>query len=741
MGCRTLRVSLSIVDDYMPLDNDDDPESMVDDYDSPLTDLEESTCSSEYSSLSEMSSEDSGSEYGGETYKEQPAKKRARATTVTDAGKAPAAKGSSRRKKTLSLIITMPIDMLLEIFSLLDPADLLHLSRTNKAFRNVLLSNNAISVWKAARVNRGGVPDYMPGMSEAKWANLLFGGSQCCVCGTKGVQRIDFGIRRRACTSCLKKNLTFEGNFKGKFPDFDPIIMDLIPFTNIGGWAHGHASGSKFFWSADVLKTAEQLGMYQKDVHMFKPRAKQVLEDFKQSRKEYVDSVVHHAKVCYKWVNEDRERYILCASELRSQNKELIKVRLVHLGHDAKDVKRMLDRHDYRGVDKELTDARWKRLLPRIECKLSELKEEWRLEDQSHASYLRKAHLLDMYNTYLCDVAEYINSPPTGKRESDIEACGAFADRIPEFCAGYLHQTKVALTQLLAPTTDVLQDPLTLQSQGTDAHDNALQLATSVFQCLHSRFFPLITWDKVQQRKCFCHSQGMRQYYFGSTSSSACTFSISQPGVTAACSLLSLVGLDAKITTATTMDQQQRRFFCSNCPPKPEKGGSYRMAMDWRQSVFHYVEQQDPSHAEPRWELLSAAQLEFISANERVWYCNKCDKHRGNPATKIVVMDHVRWHGITAPNEGVDFSCDQSKGLVERPPPGTKFFVTPQKPTGSGKTQQSQPPNKSNGNYRCQHCNVKGLQRTFILDGVKQHIKAKHKIDSPSEDLDFCKVK
>lgn len=42
----------------------------------------------------------------------QPAKKRARAS---DTGKVPATKGAGRKKKTLSLIVTMSIDILLEV--------------------------------------------------------------------------------------------------------------------------------------------------------------------------------------------------------------------------------------------------------------------------------------------------------------------------------------------------------------------------------------------------------------------------------------------------------------------------------------------------------------------------------------------------------------------------------------------------------------------------------------------------
>jgi hypothetical protein len=83
---------------------------------------------------------------------------------------------------------------------------------------------------------------------------------------------------------------------------------------------------------------AAQLGMHQKDVHMFKPGAKIRLEDFKQSRKRYVKSVADvrflqvvflnltptkHTVVCNAWIDGDRKRHLLTITELRSQNKEL----------------------------------------------------------------------------------------------------------------------------------------------------------------------------------------------------------------------------------------------------------------------------------------------------------------------------------------------------------------------------------------------------------------------------------
>lgn len=503
-----------------------------------------------------------------------------------------------------------------------------------------------------------------------------------------------------------------------------------------------------------------------------KPGTEQALEDFKQSRKKYVDlNMEEHITVCTIWADEYGDRQLSHTVKLRSQNKKLFQARLVNLGHGAKDVERMFDRRHYGVLDRELTDARWERLIPKVEHKLAELQEEWRLEDQRNASSSRRSELFAMYQKYvrqlpqafiphpkifleLRDVAEFINSPPTEAKENNVQPCCAFAERIYEFCAEYIHK-KLELTRLLALSTNALQNSSILHSRGINVpYDMLVQLATSVFQCSRSGTFPLITWDKVQYHRCSPYNASMVRKRFMArnkrfmvqddeilASTSSCTFSISQGGVSAAHSLLSMVGLDAQTTTATTMDNLQCRFFCSNCPPKPENGGSYRLAMNWRQGVFHYVKHQDhPSHKEPCWELLSAAQLqeiqssrtdEYPGATQQVWRCNKCDKYHERPTTKVPVINHVQSHGITAPTEGIDFSYDQR--VVEKPPPATKFFVTPQ----TNKPSKSKPSTPLK--YRCQHCG--GSRRKFILEGVKEHMKNKHKINSPSEGPDFYKIK
>jgi len=61
-----------------------------------------------------------------------------------------------------------------QIFGHLLPLDTLHLARTTKAFRRVLMHKSSISVWKAARANVWGFPECPPGMSEPAYANLAF---------------------------------------------------------------------------------------------------------------------------------------------------------------------------------------------------------------------------------------------------------------------------------------------------------------------------------------------------------------------------------------------------------------------------------------------------------------------------------------------------------------------------------------------------------------------------------------
>lgn len=62
-----------------------------------------------------------------------------------------------------------------QIFSHLFPKDLLHLARTSKDLRAMLMSRSTVSVWKAARSNVLPImPDCYPNMSEPEYTHFAF---------------------------------------------------------------------------------------------------------------------------------------------------------------------------------------------------------------------------------------------------------------------------------------------------------------------------------------------------------------------------------------------------------------------------------------------------------------------------------------------------------------------------------------------------------------------------------------
>lgn len=111
----------------------------------------------------------------------RPKKKRrnTRKTAAVAVTKKP--KTTRKPRQNLQHFVRMPLDILFEIFEYLFPSDVLHLARTSKALRNVLMRRSAISIWKAAFSNHPvPSPPCPENLTEPQWASLLFD-SYCSV--------------------------------------------------------------------------------------------------------------------------------------------------------------------------------------------------------------------------------------------------------------------------------------------------------------------------------------------------------------------------------------------------------------------------------------------------------------------------------------------------------------------------------------------------------------------------------
>ncbi|KAJ6523798.1 hypothetical protein B0H10DRAFT_1974884 [Mycena sp. CBHHK59/15] len=173
----------------------------------------------------------------------------------------------------------------ISLFSQLEPKALLALSRTNHVFRSTLLSTTANGVWKRSRENVDG-PDCPPDLSELWWARLLFNGTNCQCCGAKNIQRVDL-----ACAVGFRKHFTH----------LEDTILDLVPYTNIGGFAHGRTSRSQFYWKSDINEMSKQLAVYERDARMRVIGAQKRLEGFRADRIALVAAIAEHAAICTDW--------------------------------------------------------------------------------------------------------------------------------------------------------------------------------------------------------------------------------------------------------------------------------------------------------------------------------------------------------------------------------------------------------------------------------------------------------
>ncbi|BGP50938.1 hypothetical protein JCM10450v2_006864 [Rhodotorula kratochvilovae] len=108
--------------------------------------------------------------------------------------------GKEYKPPTLNadLLLNLPFDILVEICRQLDLADLIHLSRTSRAFRNLLLAPSGRQLWAAVRIRDG---YFVPqSMSEVAFALLIVGGD-CQVCAAEGKPTTYWMFREDECST------------------------------------------------------------------------------------------------------------------------------------------------------------------------------------------------------------------------------------------------------------------------------------------------------------------------------------------------------------------------------------------------------------------------------------------------------------------------------------------------------------------------------------------------------------
>ncbi|RXW23703.1 hypothetical protein EST38_g2171 [Candolleomyces aberdarensis] len=596
-----------------------------------------------------------------------------------------------RRRKTLSLLPTMPLDVLFEIFSHLSPRDLLNLARTSKMLKKTMLDPETNIVWKTVRAVYG-APEPAIGFSEPKWAAILFE-SNCNSCGTKNVPRVDWRIQKRLCSACKQSSLlgVKDPGFKTVFEGYDLDMFNYIPHINERGprdWKQEMSDSNwhlrKLFWANDVHAFAKEWSRFR-DAAQRSPEGRVAFNAWKDERKQLLQSINEMARVYEAWVYSCKsQKYseMVVTSKVRL---EAVKKRLLKAGYGSVDVNSALTEHTegIRTGSANVTNSAWATIRPKLEAVVIEARNKRVSREMQPLIKQRFEVLKEVYNEHLkyfspaerycCPPAEFLwrYTDTSDLLEADPtvsitnESFQSVIDKVDERVAEYQAEKKKKAEES-ARWRVWMTIPRISES---------LHLARHVFQCEHSTPAPfsvetpatyqtLIGWDMIAWLPC------VQRLGFelrpGVKVDRPSEILYDDRGSEVSSGLISLAGLDPAEATIADMDARDARYvllsgllhhFCIDTYPVFTwraalyfVADKYRCPEDWDPPTFRLATPEETDRARQH----SAA----LQESAKAWSCNHCHDFFDEELaeTKSTIVQHVKdMHGVSDPKVKEDY--------------------------------------------------------------------------------------
>ncbi|KAF9464633.1 hypothetical protein BDZ94DRAFT_1216309 [Collybia nuda] len=317
---------------------------------------------------------DCGDDYKAPTKRRKTQKKRqagAQKEHVTD-------KKPRGKRGSLKELVNMPLDILFEIFGSLNPVDILHLARTTKDLRAILMNRSSQWIWKRARANMKDFPDCPSDLTEPQYAHLAFD-PLCHYCYETNTPTIVWTNRTRCCGKCLDTN--FNGSMFMPRNEFRGIIPTVKLRTG---------SGRYRFRTKFCVRTWER---YEVELKALKTAE---WGEWIAEKRAHYQTIAAHAELCERW-NADRildRTAELRAIRLRRYNE--IERRLTELGwgDDFKEgPPRDIINHPLVKQPRDLTDRIWEKIMPDLLVVMEDIKTQ-RLEAERMAAIHSRVRLL-----------------------------------------------------------------------------------------------------------------------------------------------------------------------------------------------------------------------------------------------------------------------------------------------------------------------------------------------------------
>ncbi|KDQ07101.1 hypothetical protein BOTBODRAFT_149356 [Botryobasidium botryosum FD-172 SS1] len=313
--------------------------------------------------------------------------KRARASVQK-----PGAKGKGKGKLRgntgkLAGLIEMPLDIFIEVSTHLLPLDLLHLARTSRNIRKLLMSRLSTFAWRRARENVPHLPECPEDLSEPEYASLLYE-RNCHVCGTPRIQRVIFAFRARLCESCYEENVSMGYALERHFDEYNPFVLELIPRAypydfvremmedpEMAGFYADSALRCNYYvpdveWWGNRYHEVQQKQRGERDAD-----TKKRVEAWVEERKAHKASVMAHADALENWKKLTQKDKETADKNTASARVKAIMEKLYAEGWTDADVPECCETwHKLVYQSKPLTPRIWKTLYPKLVPWLEETK-------------------------------------------------------------------------------------------------------------------------------------------------------------------------------------------------------------------------------------------------------------------------------------------------------------------------------------------------------------------------------
>ncbi|KAG6906533.1 hypothetical protein DXG01_013411, partial [Tephrocybe rancida] len=595
------------------------------------------------------------------------------------------------RKKNISLLLTMPLDVIfasieqlnLKVFLELEPKDLVSLTRTSKSLRETLMAQNSFSVWKSVR------EDYV---ATSKFTTV--------------------------------------------FPGQDSALLDLIPYTDTGG----RVSSSRYFLKADIediirqwnaLKVISTAADTKQNVNV------NLLEEFRQERRAFVADVFEDAPEYLEWLEQSNRKRDVDSRERRKVRAAAIRQKFLDMGYPADDILSIMEETSV-GSPNELTVRGWARIRPGLEKILIKMKDQ-RLEKERQKRISRRLDKFKKaFDTYIrtllppmwlqyphwreaasFPVFDEILGAPDDVAVDETSLMPAMEQHLPGLVTTWLGDRKAKLTQLASAHAS--------HPQVTRADFDVLNLATSVFQCGNSscvnnkpawRFIsanPLFGWTDAAHHICEDSRYYERYGQIIPVTLVKTAIGFFQEASVVAAQLVQLVGLNPSQATAADMDKGAHYFFCSGCFP-------WRTALTWRSAI-------PQEGAVAGYATIAPPTSRRVGLKLLLW--NTSHPSMSRALALIATLLSIARHGIENPQDSIDFFCYRRERLQ---PMALSYWQRPSEQAGhiqpasgpstaqSVKNPRLRSATQTAHGIRCEHCDG---SRLFDIHGVKQHLRAK----------------